>query len=194
MTTLEAREFVHFSPGDNHWHVGLGAFAVGTAFERDRHFVSTALPSLRRLRDVTKGREICRSVARVGGRVPITTSGMGKAILSSYSLAEISDVLRRRGLRRLTPNTLATREALVQNLIQIESVGYSVDDQENSPDVRCIAAPVYDGRSEILCAISVSGVPSRITPDCVPVIGRTVARIAGELSDLMRGQGAPLQL
>ena len=105
LTTLEQRHFVQFSLGDNLWHVGRQTYMVGSAFVRDRHFVAPALPFLRRLRDLTRetanlgvvdngeiilvnqieSREITRAISRIGGRTPMTASGMGKAVLSCYS-------------------------------------------------------------------------------------------------------------
>ena len=95
LTTLEARRFIEFDRTENVWHVGRQAFAVGSAFVRQRNFVASALPFLRRLRDQTRettnlgviddgevvvltqveSREIMRAITRVGGRVPMVTSG-----------------------------------------------------------------------------------------------------------------------
>ena len=91
LTTLEQRRFVQFDRTDGMWHVGRGAFAVGSAFTRQRNFVAPALPILRRLRDQTRetanlgvvddgevvvltqveSREIMRAITRVGGRAPM---------------------------------------------------------------------------------------------------------------------------
>src|SRR5690554_6772817 len=118
LTTLEQRRFVQFNRSDNLWHVGRGAFAVGSAFTRQRNFVAPALPILRRLRDQTRetanlgiiedgevvvltqveSREIMRAITRVGGRAPVASSGMGKAILAAYRDDDVDAMITRHGL------------------------------------------------------------------------------------------------
>lgn len=210
LTTLEQRHFVQFSSRDNLWHIGVGAFRVGTAFARDRHFIAGTLPYLRRLRDQTRetvnigivdhdeivlldqvpSREINRAISPVGGRTPMLASGMGKAILSAYSQDEVSALVRRRGMRRVTENTLTCPAALGSELARAKVEGFSVDDEEYRTGLRCIAAPIYGSRDEVVCAISVSSVSSRIPKERIPALGRLVARVAGELSSVL--QTAPV--
>lgn len=207
LTTLEQRHFVQFSPGDNLWHVGRQTYAVGSAFVRDRHFVAPALPFLRRLRDLTRetanlgvvdngeiivvnqieSREIARVISRVGGRTPMTASGMGKAVLSCYSPDDVSAVVDRYGMRRATSHTLTTREALDDELGRAREEGYSVDNEEFVPNLRCVAAPVFDNQEEVVCAISVSGLPNRMLPERMPSLGRLVAQMAAELTRTLGG-------
>src|ERR1700722_20836568 len=104
LATLEKRRFVQFDRGESTWHIGAQSFAVGSTFVRRRNFATQALPYLRKLRDQTRetanlavvddgsmvilnrveSREIMRSVTRVGGRVPMAASGLGKALLATY--------------------------------------------------------------------------------------------------------------
>jgi IclR family acetate operon transcriptional repressor len=208
LTTLEQRRFVQFSPADNAWHVGLQAFAVGSAFSRERNFVAPALPFLRRLRDQTRetanlgvveggevvlvtqvpSREIARAISTVGGRTPMTASGMGKAILASWSRASVHAIVDRQGMRRVTPTTLGTVAALEGELTETRRTGFAVDDEEFVPGLRCVAAPVYDDKADVVCAISVSGLPARIPPERLPVLGRLVARAASELTTALGGR------
>src|ERR1700730_16604815 len=122
LTTLEKRRFVQFDRGESIWHIGAQSFAVGSTFVRRRNFATQALPYLRKLRDQTRetanlavvddgsmvvltrveSREIMRSVTKVGGRVPMVTSGLGKALLSTYSEEDVFAIIRREGMPRLT--------------------------------------------------------------------------------------------
>lgn len=208
LTTLEQRRFVQFSPADSAWHVGLQAFAVGSAFSRERNFVAPAMPFLRRLRDQTRetanlgvvedgeivlltqvpSHEIARAISTVGGRTPMTASGIGKAILSSYSSATVHAVVRQRGMRRVTRTTLGTVEALECELADARRNGYAIDDEEFVPGLRCVAAPVYNDKAEVVCAISVSGLPLRMAPERLPKLGRLVARTANELTTALGGR------
>jgi len=207
LTTLQQRRFVQFSRNDNLWHVGAGAFAVGNAFSRDRSVVASAGPFLRRLRDATRetanigiveegyivladqaqARDNCKAISAVGARTPMMASGMGKAVLASYSGEEVATVVRRHGLNRITPRTFSTYEDLSGELQKIGTEGYSVDDEEYRIGLRCVAAPVFNERHEVVCAISVSGASSRITRERLPSLSQIVKDIASDFSRLVSG-------
>jgi len=207
LTTLEARRFVEFDRTENVWHVGRQAFAVGSAFVRQRNFVASALPFLRRLRDQTRettnlgviddgevvvltqveSREIMRAITRVGGRVPMVTSGMGKAILATYAPADISAIIEARGMMKRTPQSLARAVDLRAELEIIRVQGYAVDNEEFMHGLRCIGAVVYNHQAEAQCAISVSGLSGRVTQDRVASLGALIKATARELTIALGG-------
>jgi IclR family transcriptional regulator, acetate operon repressor len=208
LTTLEKRRFVAFNPSDNMWHVGRQTFAIGSAFVRRRNFVAPALPFLRRLRDLThetanlgiieegevivltqvESREIMRAITRVGGRAPMVTSGIGKAILATYPDADVVAIIQRHGMKRLTPKSVVRAGELRDALDTIRRDGYAVDDQEFLMGLRCVAAVVYNDQAEALAAISVSGLASRVPPERVPELGRLVRETARELTLALGGR------
>jgi IclR family transcriptional regulator, acetate operon repressor len=208
LTTLEKRRFVEFNPSDNMWHVGRQAFAIGSAFIRRRNFVAPALPYLRRLRDLThetanlgvaddgevivltqvESREIMRAITKVGGRAPMVTSGIGKAILATYSQDEVVAIIQRHGMRRLTPKSVVRAGELRDALEIVRREGYAVDDQEFLTGLRCVAAVVYNDQAEALAAISVSGLASRVPPERVAELGRLVRETAKELTLALGGR------
>jgi len=199
LTTLERRRFVQIDQSSGLWHVGRQAFQVGATFARRRNFVPPALPFLRRLRDQTRetanlgivddgeivvltqveSREIMRAITRIGGRVPIATSGMGKAILATYPPADVAT--------RLAGRRPRGGEALAAELEAIRRQGYAVDDEAHVPGLRCVAAVVYNDRAEPLCAISVSGLAGRLTPARLDGLGRLVRDTAKELTQVLGG-------
>ena len=150
LTTLEKRRFVQFDRDESMWHIGAQSFAVGSTFVRRRNFVTQALPYLRKLRDQTRetanlavvddgamvvltrveSREIMRSVTKVGGRVPMVTSGLGKALLSTYSEEDVFAIIQRDGMPRLTSKSIVRAGELCKSLHDIRRQGYSVDDEE----------------------------------------------------------------
>jgi IclR family acetate operon transcriptional repressor len=208
LTTLEQRRFVEFDPSDNIWHVGRQTFAVGSAFIRRRNFVAPALPYLRRLRDLThetanlgvaddgevivltqvESREIMRAITRVGGRAPMVTSGIGKAILATYSDEDVVAIIQRHGMKRLTPKSVVRAGELRAALEAVRRDGYAVDDQEFLMGLRCVAAVVYNDQAEALAAISVSGLASRVPSERVPELGRLVREVAQELTLALGGR------
>jgi IclR family transcriptional regulator, acetate operon repressor len=207
LTTLEKRRFVQFDGGESTWHIGAQSFAIGSTFVRRRHFVTQALPYLRKLRDQTRetanlavvddgamvvltrieSREIMRSVTKVGGRVPMVASGLGKALLATYSEQDVFAIIQRDGMPRLTSKSIVRAGELCKSLHDIRRQGYSVDDEEALIGLRCVSAVVYDDCSEPLAAISVSGKASRVPNDRLPVLGRLVQEVAAEMTVALGG-------
>ena len=207
LTTLQQRHFVQFDAVEGVWHVGRQSFVVGAGFARRRNYVATALPYLRRLRDMTRetanlglaedgdvvvvsqaeSREIMRAITRVGGRVPMANSGMGKALLATFPVEEVAANVAIRGMHRYTPKSIQRMSVLKEELEAVRINGYAVDDEEYQVGLRCIAAAVYNSQSEALCAVSVSGLSARLTNDRVEPIGEVVAQVARELTAALGG-------
>ncbi|MGJ5136020.1 IclR family transcriptional regulator [Bradyrhizobium oligotrophicum] len=211
LTTLEKRRFVQFDRMESKWHVGAQSFAVGATFTRRRNFVALAIPYLRRLRDQSRetanlavvddeslmvllrleSREIMRSLTKVGGRLPMVASGMGKAVLATYSDDDVNAIIHRQGMPRLTEKSIIRASDLFRELETIRRQGYAVDDEEARLGLRCIAAVVHDSCREPVAAISISGLASRLTEERVPVVGGMVRDIAAELTAALGGVTPP---
>jgi len=211
LATLEKRRFVQFDRYESKWHVGARSFSVGATFARRRNFTAQAMPYLRKLRDQTRetanlavvddqsiiiltrieSREIMRSLTKVGGRVAMVASGVGKAVLATYPDEDVNAVICRQGMPRLTEKSIVRPSELFRELQVIRRQGYAVDDEEARMGLRCVAAVVYNDCSEPLAAISVSGMTSRMTDDRLPTIGRIVREVAAELTVALGGVMPP---
>ncbi|UQD77246.1 IclR family transcriptional regulator [Bradyrhizobium japonicum] len=207
LATLENRRFVQFDRAESKWHVGVRSFTVGASFARRRNFSTQAIPYLRKLRDLTRetanlavvddefiivltrmeSREIMRSLTQVGGRVAMVTSGVGKAVLATYSDEDVGAVIRHHGMPRLTEKSIVRPGDLFKELEKVRKQGFALDDEEACMGLRCIAAVVYNDCAEPLAAISVSGMTSRLTDDRLPEIGQIVREVAGELTVALGG-------
>ena len=207
LATLENRRFVQFDRIESKWHVGARAFTVGATFARRRNFTAQAVPYLRKLRDLTRetanlavvddefivvltrmeSREIMRSLTKVGGRVAMVASGVGKAVLATYSDADVSAIIRHHGMPRLTEKSIVRPGDLFKELEKVRRQGFAIDDEEACMGLRCIAAVVYNDCSEPLAAIPVSGMTSRLTDDRLPMLGQTVREVAAQLTVALGG-------
>ncbi|AWM06645.1 IclR family transcriptional regulator [Bradyrhizobium symbiodeficiens] len=207
LATLESRRFVQFDRTQSKWHVGSRAFTVGASFARRRNFSAQAIPYLRKLRDLTRetanlavvddefiivltrmeSREIMRSLTLVGGRVPMVTSGVGKAVLATYSDEDVGAVIRHHGMPRLTERSIVRPSDLFKELEKIRKQGFALDDEEACMGLRCVAAVVYNDCADPLAAISVSGMTGRMTDQRLPEIGQIVRDVAAELTAALGG-------
>ena len=101
--------------------------------------------------------KLVRLVSTVGSRLPAHCTGVGKMLLSSLSDEEIVGLYEDRNqLPYMTANSITSVSKLLHELEGIRRRGLAYDDCESNIDVRCVAAPVYDGKGEMVAAMSFS--------------------------------------
>ena len=118
--------------------------------------------------------------SKLGERTYIHASAVGKAV-AAYN-AEQLGIAVRRGLPRFTPWTITDVDRLEEELAEVRARGYAIDDRENQPEIRCIAAPVRDGLGNVVGAVGVSGPIVRVTTEAVPDLAAIVLEEARRLS------------
>jgi IclR family acetate operon transcriptional repressor len=195
LSTLADRGYVLQDPATGDYRLGMGFVPSHT-----RHLQvlsARARPLLERLRDrfgetvnlaVLDGNRIAyveilestramRLAARVGDRVPVHSSALGKTICARMADAEIAQILRAEGMPRLTGNTITTVSGFLSEIAGVRERGWAMDDREHEEDGRCVAVAVPGGR--IPAAISLSAPAARLSQaDCEPVAVALIAEAA----------------
>jgi DNA-binding IclR family transcriptional regulator len=87
---------------------------------------------------------------------PVHCTGVGKAILAFQSDPVIDRVIEA-GLPRLTDATITDPTSLRAELAAIRARGFSTDEGEHQPGLRCVGAPIRDAAGRVVASISVSG-------------------------------------
>ena len=165
LSTLEKMGYVYQAGDLGRWYVGLQAFTVGTSFLANRDFIAQSHPYMRRLMeqsgetanlgildgtdavfiDQVQCREMMRTIVKLGSRVPLHASGVGKAIFAAMADDEIEAILKVKGLPRITANTITSPETMWAAIRVIRQRGWSFDDEEHALSTRCVAAPGLAG-------------------------------------------------
>lgn len=126
-----------------------------------------------------------RMHSRVGTRVPVHATGLGKAILAFLPKREVQDIVRRYGLPRLTAHTVTDVNQFWASLDETRSTGFAFDIEEHQEGVCCVAAPIFAHDGCAVAAVSVSGPGLRMTRDrmmeLVPLVKRAGQRISERL-------------
>ncbi len=134
--------------------------------------------------DKVENETTVRMASRVGSRAPVYRTAVGKAILAWQPEEDVEKVVAA-GMPPMTRYTITDADRLRTELGRIRQRGYAVDDRENEPEVRCVAAPIFNHADAVTSAISVSGLTSRITAARVrelgPLIAETALRISRQL-------------
>jgi IclR family acetate operon transcriptional repressor len=114
-----------------------------------------------------------RMFTEVGRRVLPHCTGVGKALLSALPDEQVRAIVARTGMPAQTERTITSPDALVAELAVVRRRGFAVDDGEQEPGVRCVAAAVPSQLAGT-AALSISGPSSRVTRDRVAQIAPLV--------------------
>ncbi len=119
---------------------------------------------------------------RIGARVPMHATALGKAIAAWHPRADIAEWLSADTLVSLTSHTITSGEAMSHELARVRKVGYAVDAEEESLGCVCVAAPVIDSQDRVVGAVSVSGPAGRIRAAGTEGLGHQLRHAGGVLS------------
>jgi len=120
---------------------------------------------------------------RIGMRLPAPYTATGKAMLGTVPAAEVRHLFAAGLPAPLTRASVATVEALIDELAQVRRLGYSIDNGQMRDGMTCFGAPVFDAtRARAVGAIAVSYLTSEIDAPTGERIGTQVRALADELS------------
>ncbi|BER91824.1 MAG: IclR family transcriptional regulator, regulon repressor [Candidatus Atribacteria bacterium] len=184
------------------YRLGIKVFELGSIVWKGMSLRQVALPLMEELSrwsgetvhlGVRDGHEVVsiegaesdqslRIALPVGKRVCLHSTGIGKAILAFLSDEEIEEIIEKKGLPVFTPNTISTKEALWKEIKTIRERGYAVDNEENEPGIRCVAAPIRDYSGKVIASMSISGPSMRITDEKIPLFAQKVIETCKKVS------------
>ncbi|UZG60372.1 IclR family transcriptional regulator [Rhodococcus opacus] len=120
-----------------------------------------------------------------GSRLPIYATGMGKATLAHSASIDKEIEALDHPLHPLTPKTITSAERLRAELNRVRKRGYSTDDEEAIPGVRCVAVPVLSNEGELLAALAIQGPVVRMPRARLTDLAPIAIEAAQEISEMI---------
>lgn len=136
------------------------------------------------LLDVVESTQAVRFFARVGDRIPLHASSLGRALLAQATPAERRAAYRRLGFERYSDTTPLSAEAIEAELRAAEARGYQQSDSEYLPDLAGVSLPIPFPARRL--AVVVAGPVSRCLARRDEIARRmraAIERFAAEASD-----------
>jgi IclR family acetate operon transcriptional repressor len=204
--TLVQRGLLRRDPLRRVYGLGLRCFEYAKSAYAMPDLVAAAGTELRTLRDMTgetvylatrDGHEVValerwdgahsqRSNSSLGQRKPLHCTSQGKALLAAMPPEERDALVKELPLTAVTPRSITDRRRLQAELRLTAARGWSIDDEEIVPGVRCCGAAVVDAAGQVRGAISVAAPLFRMTMERLDLLGPEVAeaarRIGAQLS------------
>jgi DNA-binding IclR family transcriptional regulator len=193
------------------YRLGRHLFELGLRASFERSLLEVATPYLEDLYErthetvhlgVRDGREVvyvakvgghkqAASPSRLGGRMPLHATAIGKVLLA-FAPVDLRHEVLAHELRRCAPRTLTSPGALRRQLHHVVETGVAYEFEESAVGLVCVAAPVLDTDGAPVAAISIAGPVTRFRPqrhaDSVRAAADGVAATLARSSVLLVGR------
>jgi DNA-binding IclR family transcriptional regulator len=123
-----------------------------------------------------------RGYTQIGLRVPAQCSSLGKCILAQMSGDQLDYIMSSCKFEQYTVNTITNLPDLKAHLREVRQQGWAMDNEEYILGHRCVGAPIYDYRGEIIAAVSASGPTTLFTDDIIPQATKRIQTAAADIS------------
>lgn len=166
------------------YRLGRHLFELGMRASVERGLIEVATPFLEDLRERTRetvhlgvlegdevvyvakigGHRQAASPSRIGGRMPLYCTAIGKAMLA-HSPSELKTSTLAGPLPRRTPRTITTPGLLARQLDAVVESGVSFEYEESAVGIVCVAAAILDADDRPIAGVSVTGPATRFRPE-----------------------------
>ncbi len=203
LRNLEARGYVACD-SLGFYRLGLKLLMMSQQFDQDlKHIVRPFLIQLNNITgetvflgvleknkalyvDMVESPHSVRLVAKPGSTNSLHCTSLGKALLFGHSDDHIREILASQGMETRTRNTISSPEQFIREMNIARTKGYALDDRESAEDCRCVGAPVYNHKRQVVAAVSISGPEGRFALKTVEefTAGHLLA-VTGQISAIL---------
>jgi DNA-binding IclR family transcriptional regulator len=211
LTGLSYSNFVVQDPVSGEYLLGSGCYRLLNALAAGSASIATfARPVVQALRDssgetamlhVRVGdQRVCvderasphalRYSAGVGSSAPLHVGSAGKVLIAWLPEEHLRRLLPP-ALDPLTPETITDWNELQRTLKQVRQRGWAQSRGERIPGAAAISAPVFDGGSDVVAAVSLFGPESRLTQRRLRDLRDPLVAAAREIGKRLSNASAP---
>jgi DNA-binding IclR family transcriptional regulator len=156
------------------YRIGLRLWEIGSLCPRGLTVRDVALPFMQELHKATQenvhlavldgyealyitrisGRRSVPTKARIGQRLPLHATAVGKVLLANQPREFLHEIVSR-GLTRYTPHTIVAPGQLRRTLAEIRRTGVGFSREELTLGTVAVASPILDANRNVAAALSV---------------------------------------
>lgn len=211
LSTLADERLLEQDPQTGAYRLGLAMYELGASVALHTDLHEASAPVLDQLRNATRetvqvavldGREVVyverrespqtlRLFGRVGHRNDAHCTSTGKLLLAYLPPDSLDETLRGWRLARKTPFTVPDTRALRTALETVRQQGWAENISESELGVASVAAPIRNGRGQVIAAVSVAGPVQRLGNDSLRRFARPVVEAGLAISRRLGYRDAP---
>lgn len=122
-----------------------------------------------------------RISSKIGLRIPAYATADGRIILCYLEKEKLANILPK-SLKKFTANTVTDKRKIMRRFAEMRENGYAIDNEEVVQGIKCVAAPIFDHKGEVLCSLSAIGPAIRMTDEKIKELIIIVKEAANEIS------------
>ncbi|MFD1714872.1 IclR family transcriptional regulator [Amnibacterium flavum] len=127
---------------------------------------------------------------RRGGQMAVNAGASALACIAWMTGSALRELLERQPLPHISESTVTDVDRLLDRLDQVRRDGYVVTRGEVDPEGMGIGVPVYDGEGQVVGALSVVGLQTRIDAATVPRIVDTLLAASASVTAGLSSYGS----
>ncbi len=120
--------------------------------------------------------------AQIGQRMPFCAGVFGYVFGAAMPKAQLTELVRERGLRAFTRNSITKLPKYRKVLAQVRECGYAVESEEFLQGVSAVAAPILNAKGQVAAALCIVGLSARLPEARLAKLGGQVGRVAEDVS------------
>ena len=203
LSTLKYKNYIEQNPLNLKYKLGYAflnkAFLVS---DSEANIIKKSIPYLENLRNFTKesvslavldgvnivyiakadSYEVLRTNIEIGKKFPAHKTALGKVLLAHLSSKKFNRLFDKDKLVVSAPCSNLDISEFKQYLEKVRGEGIAFDDEEATPGIRCIAAPIVGVNGEVSTAISISGPTIRFTLEKIDLWKGELVKVARKIS------------
>jgi IclR family KDG regulon transcriptional repressor len=205
LSTLREEGYIVYNADTKKYSLGYKLLDLAGRIQYRRDLRNLSFPILQELAKAVEedialnihieGKRVCialvesrcfvRNMVPLGKAMPSHCSAAGKVLMAYRSEAEVEEIISRYGLPRFTPNTITQKERLFTKLKKIRTNGYGESRNEFGIDAAALAFPIFNGKGEILAALSIQSTVNRLNDETRPKFLKEGLRATQKINRLL---------
>jgi DNA-binding IclR family transcriptional regulator len=197
---------------DGRYQIGLRLWQLGSLAPQFRNLRAVALPFMEDLYEVTHenvqlavrddkralyldhilGRRSVGTVTKVGGRLPLHTTGVGKVILA-FSEPELLESVLQDGLQRCTRYTITSPARLNEAVKHVRQTNLAYSMEEMTLGAASVAAPIFGPNRALLASLAIVVRSSTDLRRLAPAVGAAALGVTRTLTGMRPPVEYPVQ-
>lgn len=209
LATLVDYGLVRYDPERTTYQLGMRLFEMSRRVWEDFDLRGMAAAEMTRLHQLTneaislaivvddtavcideiESRHRIKERSRVGQRMPLWKTAIGKALMAGLQFDARQKILDQIEKNELANSMYPTIETLTAHLDLVNGRGYAIEDQEHHKGIMGVAAPIVDHRGLTVAAIGLSGPSERLPKEKLHELGPALIEATRRAS--LQAGGAP---
>ena len=127
-----------------------------------------------------------RVASRPGSLADLHCSSTGKVFLAYRYYDKLAEYANFKSSRR-TEKTILSIGQLRAEINHIIKLGYAVDDREYHKDIRCLAAPIFNSKSQAIASIGITAPQREFPRSTISEVAKAVLQAASKITKMLGG-------